>query len=69
MLGYGLWQRRFGGDPGVIGSTQVCNGDVYTVVGVLPRDFVIPNAEIDIVAPLRLRPNPAAQIAARIFCA
>jgi putative ABC transport system permease protein len=58
MLGYGLWQRRFGGDPGVIGSTQAINGDTYTVVGVLPRDFVIPNAEIEIVAPLRLESDP-----------
>ena len=58
MLGYGLWQRRFGGDPRVIGSTQVINGDAYTVVGVLPRDFVIPNAEIEIVAPLRLESDP-----------
>ena len=58
MLGYGLWQRRFGGAPGVIGSTQLVNGDIYTVVGVLPRDFVIPNAEIEIVAPLRLETEP-----------
>jgi predicted permease len=58
MLSYGLWQRRFGGDRAVIGSTQVLNGDPYTVVGVLPRDFVIPNAETDVVAPLRLAAEP-----------
>jgi putative ABC transport system permease protein len=58
MLGYGLWQRRFGGDPAVIGSTQVLNGEPYVVVGVLPRDFVIPNAEMDVVAPLRLETEP-----------
>ena len=58
MLGYGLWQRRFGGDPAVIGSTQVLNGESYAVVGVLPRDFVIPNAETDVVAPLHLAAEP-----------
>jgi putative ABC transport system permease protein len=58
MLGYGLWQRRFGGDPNVIGSSQVLNGESFTVVGILPRDFVIPNAELDIVAPLRLASEP-----------
>ena len=58
MLGYDLWQRRFGGDPGVIGSTQVLNGAAFTVVGILPRDFVIPNAEMDVVAPLQLMSDP-----------
>ena len=54
MLPYDLWQRRFGGDPGVIGRTQVLNGAAFTVVGILPRDFVIPNAEMDVAAPLQL---------------
>src|SRR5262245_32207196 len=54
MLSYGVWQRRFGGDPRVIGSTQILNGDSYTVVGVLPHGTIIPNAELDVVAPLNL---------------
>jgi putative ABC transport system permease protein len=54
MLSYGVWQRRFGGDPRVIGSTQILNGDSYTVVGVLPRGTIIPNAEVDVIAPLNL---------------
>ena len=54
MLSYGVWQRRFGGDPRIIGSTQILNGDSYTVVGVLPRGTVIPNAELDVIAPLNL---------------
>jgi putative ABC transport system permease protein len=49
-----LWQRRFGGAPGVIGQSLALNGDNYTVVGVLPPNFVIPNAEIDMAIPLRL---------------
>jgi putative ABC transport system permease protein len=39
MLSYGLWQRRFGGDPAVIGKTIQMDGWGSVVVGVLPQDF------------------------------
>jgi putative ABC transport system permease protein len=58
VVSYGLWQRRFGGEPGLIGSTVSLNGDAYTVVGVLPKEFVIPNAEIEIAIPLRMEADP-----------
>jgi putative ABC transport system permease protein len=41
MLSYGLWQRRFGGDPGVIGRTIQMDGWGSVVVGVLPPTFRI----------------------------
>jgi len=39
VLTYGMWQRRFGGDAGIIGQALTLNGDSYTVVGVLPASF------------------------------
>ena len=39
ILTYGSWQRRFGGDRGVIGRALVIDGEQATVVGVLPQDF------------------------------
>src|SRR5437773_803780 len=39
VLGYGLWQRLFGGDPAVIGKTVLLNSRPYTIVGVMGSDF------------------------------
>jgi putative ABC transport system permease protein len=39
MLSYALWQRRYGGDPSILGSSITLDDQPYTIVGVLPRDF------------------------------
>src|ERR1044072_2207800 len=39
VLTYGFWQRKFGGDPGVIGRALTINGQRFTVIGVLPQSF------------------------------
>lgn len=42
VLSHGYWQRRFGGDAGVIGRTLVVSGNQATVVGIMPPDFTFP---------------------------
>lgn len=44
MLGYGAWQRMYGGDPAVVGRSLDRAGVPTTIVGVLPEDFVAPEA-------------------------
>ena len=39
VLGYGLWQRRFGGDPEIVGKKVLLNSRPYTIVGVMGPDF------------------------------
>ena len=39
VLTYGLWQRRFGGDPNILGKNLDISGTSYTIVGVLPANF------------------------------
>jgi putative ABC transport system permease protein len=39
ILSYGYWQRRFGSDPNVVGRGITLNGELYTIIGVLPASF------------------------------
>lgn len=42
VLSYGLWQRRFGGEEGILERTVTMDGDTYRVVGVMPPSFQFP---------------------------
>jgi macrolide transport system ATP-binding/permease protein len=39
VISYQLWQTRFGGDPSIVGRTQVLNGVTHTIIGVMPERF------------------------------
>jgi predicted permease len=51
ILGYSLWQRRFGGDPRAVGTTLVLDGKRYTIVGIAPPGLQL-DGEGDIYTPL-----------------
>ena len=42
IISYGLWQRRYGGDPGIIGRSIEINSRPFQVVGVMPPGFALP---------------------------
>src|SRR5262249_31624134 len=57
VLTYGMWQRMFGGDPGVIGQTLTISNNQYTVVGVLPASFQFALRQADLWLPYQPTPN------------
>jgi len=52
MLGYGYWQRRFAGDPAMVGRQIQLSGQPYMVVGITPKDFELRRG-VDLYAPAR----------------
>ena len=52
ILGYGLWQRRFAGNPEVLGTEVVLNATRYTVVGIAAEGFRVDDDEPDVYTPL-----------------
>jgi putative ABC transport system permease protein len=56
VIGYGLWQRRFGGDSAVVGSLVTISGKSTTIVGVMPQGFDYPDRS-EAWAPLSIDPT------------
>ncbi len=54
VISHGLWQRRFGSEPDVIGKSLTLNGESYTVVGIMPAGFQFPR-EVDLWTPFPFR--------------
>lgn len=57
ILTYGLWQRRFGGDQGIVGRALTLNGESYTVIGVLPASFQFALRPADLWVPYQPTQN------------
>jgi MacB-like periplasmic core domain len=76
VLGYSTWQRRFGGDPSVVGEIVKVNGQPCTIVGVVPPEFVgtFAFSESELYLPLNwsassLERGCGGQSSAGAFCA
>jgi len=54
ILSDGLWKRRFGSDPKIIGKAAILNGETWTVVGVMPEGFRFPQS-VDLWVPSMVR--------------
>ncbi len=57
ILSYGLWQRRFGGDPSVLGRALSLNSEPALVVGVMPKGFRFLSLTPDIIQAARRDPS------------
>ena len=55
VLSYGLWQRRFGGDPAIVGKSISLGNEPYTIVGVIGKDFVA-DPQADLWLPFQFDP-------------
>jgi predicted permease len=68
VLSYGMWARRYGNDPHILGKSIIINGKSYEVVGILPKSFALPREVLptldgpdqpDVFLPFPLGPNAA----------
>lgn len=57
VLSDSLWRDRFGGKSGAIGEAVRLNGELYTVIGVMPPDFQFPDSETKLWLPMSFAPN------------
>ncbi len=64
VIGHGLWHRRFGGDPAIVGRTITLDAEPYEVVGVAPQGFDFPMGA-EVWAPLAFDAKAVAQRTSR----
>ena len=62
VLSYESWQKRFGGDPQVVGRELNLDGESYTVVGVLSSRFTLPDRDAEVAIPLRPLVDPLREL-------
>jgi predicted permease len=61
VLSYALWQRRFGGNPAVVGRPILMDGEATTVVGIMPSSFFFPDHQTDYWIPASFTPEDLAR--------
>jgi predicted permease len=59
ILSYPLWQRRFGGDPAIVGQSLTLNGESHVVIGVMPARFQFPSSDDQAWVPIALTQQDA----------
>ncbi len=52
VISYRFWQRRFGGDPNILGQMLSLNNTPTQIIGVMPAEFKMPRLEIDLWTPM-----------------
>ncbi len=57
IVNHVVWRDRFGADPNLIGQSLTLNGQLFTVVGIMPEGFRAPYSEVDIWLPLQTHPG------------
>jgi predicted permease len=60
ILSWNFFERRFNGDPGILGKTVRLNGRIYTIIGVLPAWFQYPDPKIQLWVPWQIGESPDA---------
>jgi putative ABC transport system permease protein len=60
VISYGLWQRRFGGDPALMGKEILLDGQKHTVIGVAPAGFQFLSKEVGLWVPAAFSPQELA---------
>ena len=58
VFSHNFWQRRFGGDPAIVGRTVTLNGHAFTVIGIAPAGFrgTQPYLNLDLLVPMMMQP-------------
>jgi predicted permease len=69
ILSWGLWKRRFGGDPNILNQTIHLDAKPYTVIGVMPSWFTYPEQSVQLWTPIfhEQRPERWEQLDAHMF--
>ncbi len=60
LLSWGLWKRRFAGNPDIVGQTILLDARAYTVIGVMPAWFAYPQSVIQLWTPVYFKEPPGA---------